>query len=586
MRKYIKSILSIAISFGIICGVTSCDTDVKPTRDISTASFWQTENDAWSYLNSIYRALTPDINVHGDSYTDDVYSQYSWESSGALFQQDALTAANGASWDFVGIRRVNDFLENVGTCDMNDNLRERMKAEARFLRAVNYLTKTIQLGKVPVITTVLEPSTVNIARDPVEEVRKFIIDELREVATILPDRYTGGYPNEKGRATRYAALAYLAKAALQFGQYDLAESMAKEVMDGPFSLFKITSLTEKQELEVKELELYVDFVSLGIDKDKFIKGLFSYESIWQKEYANPDNPEYIFAREYAENIQEIWVPYLALRPSQLGGWSSVTPTQSLVDAYWTADGKSPTPPTVAERKAAYSAIMADFQASNKTFVNFSADKVDDGTIKDYDYIKEFRNRDSRMYASIMFPFKGWFETNYGTNFYYQWFKTAGNESKTGYNFRKIVPYDRSAGGGDNGVADYPSVRFAEILLIYAEARTQNSGYDSQVQAALNQIRDRVGMPDVPATFATKQAALDFIRVERRIELSAEGVRANDLARYEDSYWQNAMNNVALTQPDGEVVITMKWSARMRLRPLPQTAIDRNPILANDQNPGY
>jgi hypothetical protein len=530
--------------------------------------------------------MTPSENIHGDSYTDDVYCQYSWESSGSLFQQDGLTAANGASWDFSGIRSVNDFLENVDACDMPNALKERMKAEARFFRAIDYLGKTIQLGKVPIITTVLDPSTTNITRDPVEDVRKFVIDELTAVAEILPEKYAGGQPNEKGRVTKYAALAYLAKAALQFENYTLAESTAKKVMDGPFSLFKITSLTAQQEQEAKELELYVDFTSLGIDKDKFVKGLFSYESIWQKAYANPDNPEFIFSREYAENIAETWVPYTALRPSQLGGWSSVTPTQNLVDAYWTADGKAPTPPTVAARKTAYKAIMSDFTASSKTFVSFCADKVADGTIKNYDYIKEFRNRDSRLYASVLFPFKGWFETNYGTNFYYQWFKTAGNESKTGFNFRKIVPHDRSARGEGNGTADYPCLRFAEVLLIFAEAHTQVTGYDSQVQTELNQIRDRVGMPNVPASFASKQAALDFIRVERRLELAAEGVRADDLARYEDSYWKNAMNNVTLTQPDGDAVITMKWSTRMRLRPLLQTAIDRNPVLAGDQNPGY
>lgn len=39
-------------------------------------------------------------------------------------------------------------------------------------------------------------------------------------------------------------------------------------------------------------------------------------------------------------------------------------------------------------------------------------------------------------------------------------------------------------------------------------------------------------------------------------------------------------------PDGEKIITMKWSSRMHLRPIPQTAIDLNPLLRNDQNPGY
>ena len=44
-------------------------------------------------------------------------------------------------------------------------------------------------------------------------------------------------------------------------------------------------------------------------------------------------------------------------------------------------------------------------------------------------MQEFRNRDSRLYASILFPFKGWYETNYGTNFIYEWIKNGNNESK-------------------------------------------------------------------------------------------------------------------------------------------------------------
>jgi len=47
-----------------------------------------------------------------------------------------------------------------------------------------------------------------------------------------------------------------------------------------------------------------------------------------------------------------------------------------------------------------------------------------------------------------------------------------------------------------------------------------------------------------------------------------------------------MNNVPISTPDGEKVITMKWDSRMSLRPIPQTAIDLNPLLATDQNPGY
>lgn len=103
--------------------------------------------------------------------------------------------------------------------------------------------------------------------------------------------------------------------------------------------------------------------------------------------------------------------------------------------------------------------------------------------------------------------------------------------------------------------------------------------------ALNDLRDRCGMPDVPATL-TKDEALNLIRRERRVELAGEGFRGDDMTRYEDSYWESEMNNVPISMPDGETVITMKWSSRMRLKPIPQTAITLNPLLENDQNPGY
>ena len=120
---------------------------------------------------------------------------------------------------------------------------------------------------------------------------------------------------------------------------------------------------------------------------------------------------------------------------------------------------------------------------------------------------------------------------------------------------------------------------------FAEAHTQTTGFDGQTQAALNQLRDRCGMPNVPTSLG-KEDGLALIKNERRIELAGEGLRSDDLSRYGDAYWSAQMNNVPISTPDGEKVITMKWDSRMSLRPIPQTAIDLNPLLATDQNPGY
>lgn len=583
----------LGVALGV--AVTSCDLNVVPPSDIAAETYWQSEKDAWYNLNTIYQYIVPGTGAHTDSYSDDVYCQYSWESSGSVFIQDGFSPLYNAGWNFEGIRRTNIFLKEIENCSMTEELKTRFKAEARALRAWDYLDKTLLFGKVPIITEVLAYNADNVPRDEVSSVREFILSELTEAAKDLPESYSGGYPNEKGRITKYAALSLKARAALYFGDYALAESTAKEVMDnGGYSLFRISTLSAAQQKEADEMNLYVDFDKYGIDKDKFVKGMFSFEALWFNENGTVDNPEYIMTRQNAPvsswDYQDM-VRYTSMRPNQLGGWSSVTPTQNLVDAYWVADGKSkPTLPTKEARADAYRQIKTELDAytppaGRPKFLAFVEEKVASGDIANYKYIEEFRNRDSRMYVSILMPFKGWYESNYGNDFAYEWIKGGNNESKTGFNFRKMLVLENDPANYGQATGDYPCIRYAEILLIYAEARTQTTGYDSQVQAALNQLRDRCGMPDVPASLS-KTEALEFIKTERRIELAAEGFRPFDLARYDSDYVNKCMNNIDITMPDGEKIVTMKWNERMRLRPIPQSAIDVNALLENDQNPGY
>ena len=143
--------------------------------------------------------------------------------------------------------------------------------------------------------------------------------------------------------------------------------------------------------------------------------------------------------------------------------------------------------------------------------------------------------------------------------------------------------------------NYPIIRYAEVLLTYAEARVQNNGWDEKVQHALNDLRDRCGMPNVPNSLS-KDAALELVRNERRIELAAEGHRYDDIRRYGLEYCREAMNGES-TAPCGGfdpvkkewqkyVVIDKVWGDRLLLMPIPTSAMDVNPLLKDDQNPGY
>lgn len=566
----------------------ACDLDVTPPSDISAESFWKTEKDAWYGLNACYAEMQG-FDIWDEMCTDNAHSHKPWEGPYEAIQQSELSTSEDRGYSFSTIRVVNNFLEKVESCDIEGALKERMKAEARFFRAMSYLELTTKFGKVPLVETVMEYDAPNVPRDPAEKIQAYVLSELAAIAEILPDKYNGGYLHETGRITRSAALALRARAALYFGNYPEAEASANTVIaEGHHALFRITSLNEAQKKEAAEMEQFIDFAAKGIDKDKFIKGLFSYETLWHGENASPANPEYILTHEYmADDNNYDWSRYTYIRPSQMGsGYSSFEPMQDLVDAYWDIDGKTIRQPIPMEtRKADFEEITDEVASLDQA--SYIA-KVPGMDLKNYAYMQEFRNRDSRLYASILFPFKGWHETDFkGGNFYYRWKPEVagfdGNESWTGYSYRKMValtPYQDSSSADD-----YPVIRYAEVLLTFAEAHIVNSGWDSEVQAALNDLRDRCGMPPVPASMPSKEEALAFVRNERRIELAGEGHRFDDIRRYGSAYGQQVMSGITYA-PNGYKVIEKKWNDRILLMPVPQSAMDLNPLLKDDQNPGY
>lgn len=585
MKNNIKTIVLGLCMAGIF---TACDLDVLPPANMATETFWKTEKDAWYGLNACYAELEG-AQLPDECCTDNSHSHKPWEGNMELLQQDGIgTAAAYGNYSFRTVRLVNTFLTNVDACQMDAGLKERMKAEARCIRAWKYLYLTTRFGKVSVIRDVLEYDAPNVARDPVETVRQFILDELEDVAKVLPAKYSGGNMNEVGRITRWGALALRARAALYFGNYVEAEKSAGEIIDkSEHNLFKITSLNIAQQQEADEMDTYIDFADKGIDKDKFIKGMFSYEALWFDANANPSNPEYVLTREYAaDSYNNDWMRYTYMIPMSMSayeGYISYEPMQDLVDAYWDIDGKTLRSINPEKRKADFEAMWKDFE-QNKSDQKKYQEQIQNSDLKAYAYMKEFRNRDSRLYASLMFPFKGWHELK-GT-YYFMYnpknINNNGNESWSGYAFRKMValePYNEYY-----SPCDYPIIRFAEVLLTYAEARIHTTGWDDKVQSALNRIRERCGMPNVPVNLSGN-AALDFVRNERRIELAGEGQRFDDIRRYGSTYCQKVMNGVTYT-PIMQTLVNKKWSERLLLMPIPQSAIDQNPLLKDDQNPGY
>ncbi len=195
--------------------------------------------------------------------------------------------------------------------------------------------------------------------------------------------------------------------------------------------------------------------------------------------------------------------------------------------------------------------------------------------------KPFENRDPRMRLTFFFPgdtkAQGWPFTGALA------IATPGKDSWTAGYYAVKKWLDPSLVDPDYGTIDdndFVLLRYADILLMYAEAQNEAVGPDASVYAAIKQVRNRSNMPDLPAGLSQTDMRTR-IRHERRVEFALEGIRYFDLRRW----------GIAVQKLDGFVpnplqpAVKTKYKANYEFWPIPQTEIDRNaPELV--QNPGY
>jgi hypothetical protein len=146
----------------------------------------------------------------------------------------------------------------------------------------------------------------------------------------------------------------------------------------------------------------------------------------------------------------------------------------------------------------------------------------------------------------------------------------------------------AAGNADN---DWIFVRYAEVLLNYAEAQNEAIGPDASVYDAVNQVRARAGQPGLPAGLSQADMR-DRLRNERRVEFAFEEHRFFDVRRWKlgSIYFKAPLYKVSITKTGTTLNYSYpKWEDRnymefQNVLPIPQSEMDRNPKLV--QNPGY
>ncbi len=213
----------------------------------------------------------------------------------------------------------------------------------------------------------------------------------------------------------------------------------------------------------------------------------------------------------------------------------------------------------------------------------------------YDPANQYANRDPRLSYSIFVP-KDTLPN--GKIFNSLPGSTTGDAvgssfvvSPTGWNVKKYVNKEDLSKPADGGI-NIMLIRYAEVLLTYAESMIEQNKLDQSVYDAINKVRQRgdVNMPPV-ATGQTQEQLRDIVRNERTVELAFESLRYFDIRRWKIAAAVMPGNVYGLTYKDTDSSLktvevpgwTQTWNDKLYLWPIPQKEIDLNKnLLPNNQ----
>lgn len=482
----------------------------KNPNAVTVDDFWKSEADALAALASTYSMLR-NVNTgywgvrgvelsngRGDDFfiRNDVKDLYSLST----FTNNPDNGVLNSLWEgaYQSIFRANQIIERVdGVAAIEEDSKKQIKAEARFLRALNYFILVINFGDVPIRLTVpAGTEEYPIAKSPEADVWKQIEEDLTAAVADLPV----SWPTEwTGRATKGAATGYLGKAYLYQKQWAKAEATLQQLMQAPYT-YNLTASYED------------NFTALRENNEESVFEIQIQDVGGANPWANPGAGESIgvtTAQEFA--------------PAQVSGWFEAYPT-------------------------------------NKVLNEFRKERT-----KTNDF-------DPRMYATLVWqgqegsfykkPISAFFPTEYSFTSRFKKYQNYQNENEL-----------RGTGGGNySSNINERALRFADVLLMYAEAVTMQ-GRPAEAYAAVKRIRDRANLADLPAGYTQDQMMAE-IRHQRMIEFCREGLRFYDLKR-----WGLLQQELTASDKVGRNFYVPK---KHDYYPIPQQELDANGKM--EQNP--
>ena len=506
----------------------------------------------WGYA----RKLGWDI-LSDDMTASERWRQWDWKVIPMLLGEwTPSTDWDGNYWSRLPqlIREANIFIENVHPLpDQGISATEvtYMKAEMRFMIAYYYYLLSNTYGPVPFKPNYIAPTDFNLAdlmegQRPYYEVVDWVDKELKEVAEILPAKYTEA--RKYGRATSIMCLAVRARmllfaaSPLVNGNPDYANHKNK---DGE-NLFSTTADKTKWAYAAQACKELIDAAEAAGHKlytekndDGTIDPFMSYQNLFLTRY-DEGNTEILFARpggsEYGEYEKHA---------TPAAGSGGLGVTQSLVDAFFMENGLP-----INDDNSEY--VETGYSVSDETRDNTVWDtEVNGGAISKKNTYNMYCHREPRFYVTVSYNNSYFTQEKRVFNF----FNGSADNPHThdapqnGYLIRKKISPDLNVKQGTYKYRPGIVYRLGEAYLNYAEALNESDPGNGDILVYLNKIRERAGIRQY-TTGATDdnfihvdlndQAEMrKLIRAERRVELSCEGIRYDDLRRWKEA--ENVLN---------------------------------------------
>lgn len=567
---------------GSLALLSACEDwlEIEPKDRFGDTTVWGSEENADMFLNDIYNQL-PHLNNETqnlDQYSDNSYVGAEWMNARTTIYTGALSPTSWipGPWDmwkwgrqnnddakgqYERIRSCNLFITKVTESDFSADYKKERLAEARFLRAWFYHYLWMAYGGVPIITEVLDNNVstdIFYPRETAQKTFEFIDKELDEIKDDLPPRRSG---SDLGRASKGAILTLKGWVELFHASELRNPGKDKKRWEAAAATLKDVIDLQVYRLQPTILDLWTEATN---NNDEVI---FDFQMSKQ----NGGRREGLFGPVFVKGVQS--------------SWGNMQPTQELVDDYCMANGLPITDPA-----------------------------------SGYNKNNPYKNREKRFYQSILYDGSMWqgeeIITRVGVGSPNEIDTSSDSDvTNTGYYTRKTI--DESVNGADNlqmsnGMANYIFFRYADVLLMYAEASLEAGDKPTAIEY-LDMVRTRGdNMPSINDTYPqgiTENQLREIIRRDRRIELAFEDKRWWDILRWKICDGENGVMNKPIggmkiedTNGDGvweynyHEVGKRTFLPRMYYQPIPQYVIDKNPVIreqnggedgwVNGQNPGY